>query len=86
MRPRRTNLQLRLWGRAALPQHGGGNGGGGGGGDGDGDGFLEFLSALLARDPAERPTAAQALRHPWLAAAPPLPVEPYVLPAAAALD
>merc|ERR1712137_946794 len=28
--------------------------------------FLDFLSALLQLDPAERPTAAQALQHPWL--------------------
>mmetsp|Transcript_5784 Transcript_5784/g.16245 ORF Transcript_5784/g.16245 Transcript_5784/m.16245 type:complete len:1133 (+) Transcript_5784:186-3584(+) len=29
-------------------------------------GFLEFLSCLLAVDPSTRPTAEQALQHPWL--------------------
>ena len=42
-------------------------------------GFLDFLTALLTLDPALRPTAAQALRHPWLAV--PLHVDAYVLPA-----
>ena len=27
--------------------------------------FVSFLRALLTIDPAERPTAAQALSHPW---------------------
>ena len=26
-----------------------------------------FVRSLLDRDPAKRPTAAEALRHPWLA-------------------
>jgi len=29
--------------------------------------FIEFLSCLLKLDPTERPTAFQALQHPWLA-------------------
>ena len=64
--PMRTNLRLRL-GRVC-----------------DGEKpedvtlFLEFLTALLSVDPDTRPTAAQALQHPWLAAD--LPMEPYVLP------
>ena len=29
-------------------------------------GCLSFLQALLQVDPAVRPTAAQALAHPWL--------------------
>lgn len=41
-------------------------------------GFLDFLAALLVIDPEKRPTAAQALRHPWLATE--LPFEPYVMP------
>lgn len=28
---------------------------------------IEFLSTLLTVDPSLRPTAAQALQHPWLA-------------------
>jgi len=28
--------------------------------------FLDFLSLLLKLDPAERPTASEALQHPWL--------------------
>jgi serine/threonine protein kinase len=33
------------------------------------DGFLEFLLLLLQPNPARRATAAEALRHPWLAGA-----------------
>lgn len=40
--------------------------------------FLNFVSALLTIDPDKRPTAAQALQHPWLAK--PYELEPYVLP------
>jgi serine/threonine protein kinase len=29
--------------------------------------FLDFLSSLLVIDPVKRPTAADALKHPWLA-------------------
>lgn len=29
-------------------------------------GCLEFLNALLTVDPKKRPTAVQALQHPWL--------------------
>ncbi len=32
------------------------------------EGCTAFLSALLTIDPSQRPTAAQALQHPWLAA------------------
>lgn len=39
--------------------------------------FLDFLTALLSLDPAKRPTAAQALRHPWLAVE--YEYEPYVM-------
>lgn len=41
-------------------------------------GFLDFLTALLQIDPARRPTAREALEHPWLAL--PLEFEPYALP------
>ena len=30
------------------------------------EGLLEFVSYLLTVDPRKRPTAAQALQHPWL--------------------
>lgn len=33
------------------------------------DQFVNFLCCLLKIDPEERPTAVQALRHPWLACA-----------------
>jgi len=33
----------------------------------DDERFVGFLADLLRLDPAERPTAAQALQHPWLA-------------------
>jgi serine/threonine protein kinase len=29
-------------------------------------GFAGFLRPLLAYDPAQRPSAAEMLRHPWL--------------------
>ncbi len=32
-------------------------------------GLRQLLSLLLALDPADRPTAAQAMAHPWLAQA-----------------
>jgi len=42
-------------------------------------GFLDFVSALLSLDPEARPTAAQALQHPWLRQE--YPFEAYSLPA-----
>lgn len=42
--------------------------------------FLEFLAALLSLDPHTRPTAAQALQHPWLQPENELSFDPYVLP------
>ena len=30
--------------------------------------FVNFLELLLKTDPAQRPTAENALKHPWLAA------------------
>jgi serine/threonine protein kinase len=30
------------------------------------EGFLSFLSYLLTPDPLQRPTAEEALQHPWL--------------------
>jgi dual specificity tyrosine-phosphorylation-regulated kinase 2/3/4 len=30
------------------------------------EGFLDFLTYLLAVDPGQRPTADEALLHPWL--------------------
>ncbi len=42
--------------------------------------WLDFIASLLAVDPQARPTAAQALQHPWLAQANVLPFEPYVMP------
>lgn len=41
-------------------------------------GFLDFLAALLQIDPERRPTAREALEHPWLREQ--LPFEPYRLP------
>ena len=40
------------------------------------DGFLSFVSFLLTADPRKRPTAAEALAHPWLRFPYP-PVEPH---------
>ena len=40
--------------------------------------FLDFISSLLQQDPSKRPTARQALEHPWLKV--PLSFEPYELP------
>lgn len=37
--------------------------------------FVDFLTQLLQVDPAKRPTAHEALQHPWLAQE--LPMEPY---------
>jgi len=48
----------------------------------DDEGFLGFVAALLAVDPAQRPSAQQALEHPWLRPAAALPLLPYVLPTA----
>jgi serine/threonine protein kinase len=31
--------------------------------------FLDFLSYLLTPDPSQRPSAQEALAHPWLAQA-----------------
>ncbi len=31
------------------------------------EGFLDFLSYLLTPDPSARPSATEALLHPWLA-------------------
>ena len=41
-------------------------------------GFLDFVAALLAVDPDARPTAQQALGHPWLRRV--LEVQAFVLP------
>lgn len=30
------------------------------------EGFLDFLSYLLTADPSARPSATEALQHPWL--------------------
>lgn len=75
LRPRRTSLAARLGGPSAVAT-------GACAPDAADPGFLDFLASLLALDPAERPSAAQALRHPWLAAhgGPHEPIEPYVLP------
>eukprot|EP00931_Biecheleriopsis_adriatica_P114703 TRINITY_DN90617_c0_g1_i1.p1 TRINITY_DN90617_c0_g1~~TRINITY_DN90617_c0_g1_i1.p1 ORF type:complete len:833 (+),score=207.59 TRINITY_DN90617_c0_g1_i1:78-2576(+) len=32
----------------------------------DDEAFLDFMTSLLKVDPAQRPTAAEALQHPWL--------------------
>ena len=40
------------------------------------------VAALLAVDPAQRPSAQQALEHPWLRPAAALPLAPYTLPSA----
>jgi serine/threonine protein kinase len=32
----------------------------------DDQGFIDFCSNLLQIDPHKRPTAVEALRHPWL--------------------
>jgi serine/threonine protein kinase len=39
------------------------------------EGFLDFLAYLLTVDPAARPTAEEALGHPWLTQAYP-PADP----------
>jgi dual specificity tyrosine-phosphorylation-regulated kinase 2/3/4 len=39
------------------------------------EGFLDFLSYLLTPDPEARPSAGEALGHPWLRQAYP-PIEP----------
>jgi serine/threonine protein kinase len=39
------------------------------------EGFLDFLSYLLTPDPAQRPSAEEALAHPWLRQPYP-PIEP----------
>lgn len=39
--------------------------------------FLHFVTALLSLDPAKRPTAAQALQHPWMRKA--YVLEPYYI-------
>lgn len=63
--PRRTSLRLRL---KCRPD------------DEAAAGFLDFLAALLTVDADRRPTAAQALQHPWLARE--LEFEAYALPTA----
>lgn len=73
---RRTNLTVRLGGPSLAGSHSASP-------DATDPGFLDFLSSLLVLDPQHRPTAAQALKHPWLTG-PPLEIPPYVLPAAAA--
>ena len=75
LRPKRTTLALRLGGPAAQSS-------GAASADATDPGFLDFLSALLQLDPAHRPTASQALKHPWLSQAHYNygEVEPYVLP------
>ncbi len=45
----------------------------------DDEDFLDFLAALLTLDPTKRPSAATALKHPWLQPEAHLPFEPYVL-------
>ncbi len=34
----------------------------------DNEGFTSFLGSLLSIDPRQRPTAEEALAHPWLLA------------------
>jgi serine/threonine protein kinase len=46
--------------------------------------LLDLLARMLQYDPARRITAAEALQHPWFAAAPaPAPPSALPLPAAA---
>jgi dual specificity tyrosine-phosphorylation-regulated kinase 2/3/4 len=44
----------------------------------DDEDFLHFVASLLVLDPEKRPTAAQALKHPWLQKE--YDLEPYILP------
>jgi serine/threonine protein kinase len=77
LRPRPTTLASRLGGPSAVAT-------GACAPDAADPGFLDFLACLLALDPAERPSAVQALRHPWLTTAHggrQEPIEAYVLPA-----
>ena len=53
--PKKTTLAARLH---LLPS---------GGRSHDDDLFLDFVNRLLDLDPVMRPTASEALRHPWLA-------------------
>jgi hypothetical protein len=39
------------------------------------EGFLDFVAFLLTPDPSRRPSAAEALLHPWLQFPYP-PIEP----------
>ena len=41
-------------------------------------GFLSFVTALLSLDPAVRPSAREALLHPWFSQE--YEFEPYILP------
>lgn len=59
LKPKKTSLEARAAARAAA------SGGGGGGGVVD-QGMIEFISCLLQVDPNKRPTAEEALLHPWL--------------------
>jgi serine/threonine protein kinase len=58
LKPKKTSLEARAAAAAAA---------GGGGGVGVVDqGMIEFISCLLQIDPNKRPTAEEALQHPWL--------------------
>ena len=73
--PRNTSLRQWLRGSAAgrsgsgasPDSAGSGSGGGLGSGDADSDSqFMSFVSDLLQLDPNERPSAEDALQHPWM--------------------
>ena len=61
------NCSLRQWLRGT--DSGGSSpdsAGSGGGGGGDDSQFMSFVNDLLQLDPNERPSAEDALQHPWM--------------------
>ena len=72
LQPKKTTLAARLgFGREGAARGGGGGGRGrvaGGAGDGGaaGRGFTDLLLWMLQPNPESRPTATEALSHPWL--------------------
>ena len=69
LQPKKTTLAARLgFDPAKMAEAGAGAGAGRQGGGKNAAGFLDLLLWLLQVNPNARPTAAEALAHPWLAA------------------